>query len=166
MGSNVSPTSTVIRFGLCTRSFPATSSRRRRDFEAGWGILVCHVPWEQRMLLWEHDWLRKAMDKCWRSRPRNNACCACMLTLVERRVLRRPCCSEGNVWRLIVMHLGLMWMVGEQLSMTFGFAIGMVGIVNRIVSIRVFVWRRHTSALPEPGNPVRATQSNVGKEKK
>lgn len=48
--------------------------------------------------------------------------------------------------------------------MVIGFAIGRIGIVNCVVSIRVCLCRRHTSAQQEPGSPERLPSQNEGKK--
>lgn len=50
--------------------------------------------------------------------------------------------------------------------MVIGFAIGRVGIVDCVVSIRVCLCRRHTSALQEPGSPDRLPSQNGGKKER
>ena len=87
------------------------------------------------------------------------------MVLLECRTVRAGL-RECGVGRFVMMKMGLLRLIDESSFMLFGFIIGMLRVINRIISVGIRQRRRHTSALLELYSPGRlATQMKGGFKK-
>ena len=87
------------------------------------------------------------------------------MVLLECRTVRAGL-RECGVGRFVMMKMGLLRLIDESSFMLFGFIIGMLRVINRIISVGIRQRRRHTSALLELYSPGRLATLMKGGSKR